>query len=128
MDPIANMIITVKNASDAGLKSVVVPYSNLKYEIGNLLVKEGYLDSVSKKGKKTVKSIELGIVYKGKEPKIKGVERISKVSRRVYLKAKDIKPVMQGYGLMVISTPKGVMTGKDARKGNLGGEAIFKIW
>ncbi len=128
MDPIANMIIAVKNAGEAGLKSVTVPFSNIKQEISNLLVKEGYLESVSKKGKKTVKLLELGIAYSGKKPKVNGVERISKVSRRVYVKSKDIKPVMQGYGLVVLSTPKGIMTGKEAKKGNVGGEAMFKIW
>lgn len=128
MDPIANMIVSIKNAGEAGLKSVVVPYSNLKHEIGTLLVKEGYLESVAKKGKKAVKSIELTISYKDKKPKINGVERISKISRRVYVKSKDIKPVRQGYGIIVVSTPKGIMTGKEARRGNLGGEAMFKIW
>lgn len=128
MDPIADMIIAIKNAGEAGLKSAVVPYSNIKHEIGALLVKEGYLESVAKKGKKTPKSIELGILYKDKKPKISGVERISKVSRRVYIKSKDIRPVIQGYGLLVVSTPKGILTGKEARKGNIGGEAMFKIW
>lgn len=128
MDPIANMIIAIKNAGDAGLKSVVLPYSNVKHRIGELLVKEGYLESVSKKSKKAVKSIEFAVSYKDKKPKINGVERISKVSKRVYLKSKDIKPVRQGYGILVISTPQGIMTGKDAKKGNLGGEAMFKVW
>ena len=128
MDPISDMIIAIKNAGEAGLKSAVVPYSNIKHEIGNLLVKEGYLESIGKIGKKTFKSIEFGILYKGKKPKINGVERVSKVSRRVYIKSKEIRLVRQGHGLIVISTPKGIMTRKEARKGNIGGEAMFKIW
>ncbi len=122
------MIIAIKNAGEAGLKSAVIPYSNIKYEIGNLLVKEGYLESIKKIGKKTVKSIELDILYKDKKPKINGVLRVSKVSKRVYIKSKEIRLVRQGHGLIVISTPKGIMTGREARKGNIGGEAMFKIW
>lgn len=128
MDPIADMIIAIKNAGEAGLKSAIVSHSNIKYEIGNLLVKEGYLESIRKIGKKAIKSIELGILYKDKKPKINGVERVSKVSKRVYIKSKEIRLVRQGHGLIVISTPKGIMTGKEARNGNIGGEAMFKIW
>lgn len=128
MDPIADMLINIKNASTAGKPLALVPYSKLKLSIANLLVKEGYLKSIAKRGKKAKKFIELEITYVDKKPKIQGVSRISKPSRRIYFGTGDVKPVKNGYGLLVLSTPKGILGGKDARKEHVGGEALFKIW
>jgi len=128
MDPISNMLIQIKNAGMAGLPSVLVPYSNLKFEIADLLKKEGYVTSVEKKGKKVKKYIEIEVSYTGKSPKINEVKRMSKPSRRIYMGVKDIKPVRNGYGISVLSTPKGIMTDKVAKKEHVGGELLFKIW
>ena len=94
-----------------------------------LLEKEGFLKSVSKKGKKVVKSIEADLVYETDgAPKVRGVDRVSKLSKRVYQKAKELRPVKQGTGMLVLTTPKGIMTGFQARKEKVGGEILFKIW
>lgn len=128
MDQIANMINMVKNAGRVGHEVVVVPHSKIKLSIAECLVKEGYLKSVSKKTKKGFPVLELGLAYNDGAPKVTGTERISKSSCRVYKGVKDIKPTRNGFGLTVLSTPKGILTDKQARKEMVGGEALFKIW
>ena len=96
--------------------------------VAETLVKEGFLKSISKKGKKVVKLLELELAYDGKTPKIHDVMRISKLSRRIYQKAKSIRSVRQGYGRLILSTPKGILSDREAKKANIGGEALFKIW
>ena len=135
MDPIADMLTSIRNAGAANLALTTVPYSKLKFEIANVLLKEGYIKSFRVMGKKVRKHIEIEIAYRGgagmghdKTPRVEGAERISKLSRRVYIGAKDIRPVKQGIGSIIISTPKGLKTGKEARKEGVGGEALFSIW
>lgn len=127
-DSISDMIIRIKNARDAQKDSLVIPYSKMKYAIANLLQKEGYIKSVAKKGKKITKFIELGLIYENGSPKISGVQRVSKFSKRVYQGAKDLKPVKHGYGMLVLTTSKGILTYSEAKKENVGGEVLFKIW
>lgn len=127
MDPIANMLIQIKNAGMAKLPTVLVPYSDIKFAIAQALEKEGYIRSVEKKGKKVKQYIEIELLYTESKPRIKDVERVSKPSRRIYMRVKDIKPVRQGYGTLMLSTPKGVLTDKEARQEHVGGEALFKI-
>ena len=127
-DPIADMIIRLKNASDAGKTSVLFPYSNLKFAVSEILQKAGYIKSSSKKGKKVAKSIEVELLYNDGKPKIKGIKRISKFSRRIYKGAKEIIPVKQGHGITIVSTPQGLVTDKEARKMNRGGELLFEMW
>lgn len=122
------MLISLKNAGNAGKEMAVVPFSQIKESIAMVLFKNGFIASYAKKGKKTVKTLELGIAYEGKKPKIADVARISKPSCRSYIKASEIKSIKSGYGMMVISTPKGIMTGDEARKAQVGGEALFKIF
>lgn len=129
MDQIANMINMVKNASRAEHEFVVVPYSKIKHAIADCLVAEGYLASVSKKTKKGFPILELGLSYTADgEAKVKGVERVSKSSRRIYKGVKEIKPNRNGYGLTVLTTPKGILTDKQAKKEMVGGEVLFKLW
>lgn len=128
MDPIANMLIMMKNASLAGKEAVVFPYSKIKMAIGECLAKEGYIKNISKKVKKDHPILEVELLYTEEKPKINEVERISKQSRRVYFGVKDIHTVRGGTGLLVLSTPKGVLSGKNARKEEVGGEVLFKIW
>ncbi len=127
-DPIADMIVQIKNASDSKKESVVFPASKMKLSILDALLKEGFIKSFGKKGKKAAKFIEVGLVYEEGTPKIHGVERVSKSSKRIYNKAKDIKKVRSGFGALILSTPRGIMTDKQARGENVGGEALFKIW
>ena len=128
MDAISNMIIMLKNASLAGKESVFLPYSKMKNAIAGCLKKEGYVSNISKKVRKDQPVLEIGLIYVDKKPKIMEVERISKQSRRVYFRMKDIHTVRNGSGLLVLSTPKGILSGKEARKDQVGGEALFKIW
>lgn len=128
MDQIANMLIIMKNGSVAGKKSVTFPYSKLKNAIGECLKKEGYVKQVIKKTKKGFPVLEVELVYKDDTPKITQVERISKQSKRVYFGVKDIHKVRSGSGLLVLSTPKGILSGRDARKEQVGGEALFRLW
>lgn len=127
-DKIADMLIRIKNAGNARKESVAVPYSNLRSEIAEALLKRGYVSSVARKGKKAKKTLEIGIAYAGGKPKVEGVERVSKLSCRVYCGFRDIKPVKNGYGALILSTPKGILSGDEARKEQVGGEALFKIW
>lgn len=118
----------IKNGSLAGKESVTVPFSSLKLAIGECLAKEGYVKQISKKVRKNHPVLEIELIYTDKKPKISEVERISKQSRRVYFGMKDIYPVRGGTGLLVLSTPKGVLSGNAARKEQVGGEALFRVW
>ncbi|MBC8465195.1 MAG: 30S ribosomal protein S8 [Parcubacteria group bacterium] len=128
MDPIADMIIRIKNAGMAGHETATVPYSRMKHAIADTLEKEGYVSSVTKRAKKTKKHLEIGLKYRGNRPYITNVDRISKPSRRVYMGVKDMTPVRDGSGCRIISTPQGVMTDKEARKSHVGGEVLFIIY
>lgn len=129
-DPIADMLMRIRNAGTAGKEFVHVPFSDLKLRIANVLMKEGYVASVEKKTKKpTERMIEIGISYDApRMPRVRGTQRISRPSRRLYTGAKNLKPVHQGHGIILLSTPKGILTGAEARKEHVGGEIICKIW
>lgn len=118
----------MKNGSQAGKESVFFPYSKMKHAILECLNKEGYINDISKKVKKNQPVLEIGLIYVDKKPKITEVQRLSKQSRRVYFGMKDIHSVRNGSGLLVLSTPKGILSGKEARREQVGGEALFRIW
>ena len=128
MDSISNMIIIMKNGSLAGKESVSLPFSKMKEAILECLNKEGYVKKISKKVKKGQPILEVELVYTDKKPKITEVERVSKQSRRVYFGVKDIHKVRNGSGLLVLSTPKGILSGQQARSEQVGGEALFRVW
>jgi len=128
MDPISNMLISIKNAQAVGHLTVSVPFSNLKYEIAKILGKEGFIEKVEKKGRGVKRSLEITLKYDGKVPAISDLKRISKPGQRIYLPYKKIKKVRRGLGIAITSTSKGLMTDKEARKQKLGGEVICEIW
>ncbi|MFA6524516.1 MAG: 30S ribosomal protein S8 [Candidatus Paceibacterota bacterium] len=128
MDPISNMIIMMKNASLVGKETTSFPYSKMKNAVLECLKKEGYISTFSKKVKEGHPVLEVQLLYVDKKPKITEAERVSKQSRRVYFGMKDIHTVRNGSGLLILSTPKGILSGKEARKENVGGEALFKLW
>jgi len=128
MDPISNMLISIKNAQAVGHLTVSVPFSNLKYEIAKILGKEGFIEKVEKKGRGVKRSLEITLKYDGKVPAISDLKRISKSGQRIYLPYKKIKKVRRGLGIAITSTSKGLMTDKEARKQKLGGEVICEIW
>ena len=127
-DPIADLIVRIKNASDAGKESLSVPYSVLKESIAHTLMKGGYISKVETNGKKIGKTLEITLSYVAGEPRVHGIDRISKPSRRLYQKSKDIRMFKSGFGNTVLSTPQGVLLDVDAKKQKVGGELLFKIW
>jgi small subunit ribosomal protein S8 len=127
-DPISDMINRILNAQAVLHPTVSVPFSNFKYEIAKILEKEKFLDKIDEKGKKVKRVIEITLKYEDKTPAISGLKRVSKPGQRIYAEAKEIKKVKGGYGMAIISTPKGLMTNKEARKRKLGGEVILEVW
>ena len=128
-DPIADMLIRMKNAGVSRKETVEFPFTKMKLAICDVLKNEGFITDFARKGKKVSnKVIEVTLKYVAKQPKITGVTRLSKYSKRVYGGAADIKPVKQGKGILVLSTPKGILSGADARKEKVGGELLFKLW
>jgi len=128
MDPISDMLTSIRNAVAVGHPTVNVPFSNLKYKIAKILGKEDFIEKVEKKGKGVKKSLEITLKYDGKVSAISDLKRISKLGQRIYLPYKKIKKVREGFGIAIISTSKGLMTNKEARKQKLGGEVICEIW
>ena len=127
-DPIADLIVQIKNASDAGKATLTVPYSVLKERIAHTLIKGGYISKVETNGKKIGKTLDITLSYVGDEPRVHGIDRISKPSRRLYQKSKDIRMFKSGFGNTVLSTPQGILLDVDAKKQKVGGEILFKIW
>ena len=128
-DPVADMLTRVRNAAKARFNSVDIPGSKMKVDIAGILKDEGYIRNYKfiKDGKQGILRIYLKY-GSGQESVIYGLTRISRPSRRVYVKSKDIKPVFNGLGTAIISTSRGIMTDRKARKENLGGEIICNIW
>lgn len=124
-DPIADMLNRIKNAQAVSHLTVSFPFSKIKYETASIIQKEGFIGDVEKKGRKEKRTIKVTLKP---EKTISGIRRVSKPGQRIYVGAKDIKKVKGGYGMSIISTPKGLMTGKEARKQKLGGEIICEIW
>jgi small subunit ribosomal protein S8 len=123
-----DFLIRIKNAARAGKETVLAPYSTLNLSIAKILVAEGYLKSADKRviGRKNY--VEVTVAYEGKQPVLTDFKFISKPSRHLYGGYRDLKPVRQHFGTAVLSTPKGVLTAKDARKEKVGGEYLFEIW
>lgn len=122
------MLTQIRNAQAVGHPTIDVPFSKIKYEIAKLLEKNNLVGKVEKKGKKTNIIITIELKYQNKIPEISGLKTISKPGQRIYLKSKEIQAVRGGYGIAIVSTSKGLMTDKEARKQKLGGELICKVW
>jgi small subunit ribosomal protein S8 len=128
LDPITDMLNRIRNAQAVLKPTVSLPFSDFKYKIAKILEKEGYIEKVEEKGKKIKRTLEINLKYNGKTPVISAIKKVSKPGQRIYTQAKDIKAVKTGYGIAVISTSRGLMTNKEAKKRKLGGEIIFEIW
>ena len=124
-DPISDMLTRIRNAGKAGHKTVTIPLSDLKFEIAKILKIEGYLEDFKRLGKGSKKVLEINLKYPAA---ISEIKRVSKPGQRFYVKADKIKQFKSGYGVSIISTPKGLMTNKEAKKSNLGGEVLLEIW
>lgn len=128
-DPIADLLARLQNAALAGHSKLTVPYSDMLWSVTRVLQSEGFIVELNKKQKdnKNYIHIELAVTAAGR-PALTGVKRVSKLSRRVYAKAKELRSVRGGYGRLLVSTPEGVMTGRQARHKHLGGEVLCEIW
>lgn len=127
-DPIADMLTRIRNASLVHKKEVAVPFSKIKMTIANLLVREGYLVKAEHKDKEKPSYLLLTLKYEQGQPAIGYLKRISKPGNRFYVKSDEIKPVLNGFGLAVLSTPKGILTNKEAVREKVGGEVICEIY
>ena len=128
-DPIADMLTRIRNANQNRAKTVTMPSSKMKEQIAKILKDEGYITDFSIDKKDVQNTLTLTLKYaENKERVITGLKRISKPGLRVYTTAEDIPYVLNGLGIAIISTSKGVMTDKLARKNNVGGEVIAYIW
>ncbi len=123
-DPIADALIRIKNGYQVGKPVVTVRFSRLIFDLMKLLEKENYLDKSEQKGLE----IFVTLKYNSRKPALTSVKRVSKPSLRVYKGAKALPRVLNGLGIAVVSTPKGIMTDKEARKQNIGGEVLALVW
>ncbi len=129
VDPIGDMLTRIRNGQMRTLNNIDVPYSNFRSKILEVLKKEGYIiDFKISESKNKIKSIQVKLKYYDGQPVIREIKRISKPGRRVYSKATSIPKVLNGLGLAILSTSKGVMSDVEATKNNLGGEIICRIF
>jgi small subunit ribosomal protein S8 len=128
-DPIADMLTRIRNGGKAEFAKVDIPGSKLKIEMARVLKEQGYIKNYKflEDNKQGILRIYLKYTAE-RRPVIYGLQRVSKPSRRVYKKSKDIKPVLNGLGISILSTSKGLMTDKQARNENVGGEVLCHIW
>ena len=131
-DPISDMLIRIKNAQAVRHEEVSMPFSKMKFAIATILKDAGYVADIERTKKKIKKTehefLSLKLKYDGGLGALTGMKMISLPSRRMYIKSSEIRAVRSGHGMAVISTPKGIMTSREARKQRLGGEIIFEVW
>ncbi len=134
LDPISEMLTRIRNASRAGHLTVSMPSSKMKVKIAEVLAKEGFVGDVSvsdaENGKRT---LTIGLTYRqidrtNQESVIREINRVSREGQRVYVQSNNIRTVKNGFGINIVSTSQGIMTGKEARKKRLGGEVICEVW
>ena len=127
-DVIADMLTRIRNANSAKHETVDVPASNMKKSIADILTAEGYIKGyqVVEDGKQGI--IRITLKYQNKQRVIKGIRRVSKPGLRIYASCEDMPKVMNGLGVAIVSTSKGIMTDKNARKLNVGGEVLAFVW
>lgn len=127
-DPIADMLVRIKNSNQRKAKIVSIPFSKIKETLAKILKDEGYIVGFDVKGSGIEKSIVITLKYKGSQRVISGVKRISKPGLRVYSSADEVPSVLSGYGTAIISTSQGMITDKKARELKIGGEIIAYVW
>ncbi len=127
-DPIADMLTRMRNALAVNKAEVIMPFSKVKFNIAKVLEKTNYINKVEKVKDNNFDAIKIGLKYNKKEPAIKHLKRISTPGQRIYINSQEIPVVLNGYGLAIISTSKGILTDKEARVQKMGGEYICEIW
>jgi len=126
-DPIADMLTRIRNASMVRKPEVAVSYSKLKMAIAETLVKEGYL-AKAEKTKDKIPQLVISLKYEGREPMIHSLKRVSKPGQRRYIKSNEIGRVLNGFGIAILSTPRGIMTNWEAARDKVGGEVICEVY
>lgn len=124
MDPIANMLVAIKNGYMAKKPKVIVPFSKHKLEVAKVLISRNFIGEATRQNSK----INIDLAYDGQKPKLSQIKRVSKPGLRIYTKSKNIKKIKGGRGMLIISTPQGVISGEDAKEKKLGGEVICEVW
>jgi small subunit ribosomal protein S8 len=128
-DPIGDFITRLKNASAVKKETVSIPFSQLKLSVAEKLKQYNFIQDVETGGKKVRKTLEVTLAYRADgTPRIQDAKRLSKPGRRLYTPSRGIMPVKHGYGLIILSTPKGILSGDEAKKAKVGGETLFMIW
>ena len=127
-DTIADMLTRIRNAGRAGHETCDIPASRMKQRIADILLEEGYIRRVEIIEGETQGTIKVTLKYQGKTPVIAGIKRISRPGLRVYTDVENMPRVLGGLGIAIISTPKGIMTDRNARRENVGGEVIAYVW
>mgnify|MGYP000163817905 FL=1 len=127
-DPIADMLTRIRNANQQKHETVSIPYSNLKNDLANILKNEGFVTDFVVNEEGNHKNIVITLKYKGNERVITGLKRVSKPGLRQYAKVNEIPKVLNGLGIVILSTSQGLMTDKEARAKQVGGEVLAYIW
>ena len=127
-DPIADMLTRIRNANRQHHETVMVPASKLKADIAEILKNEGFIKGYKVEGEGPIKNIVITLKYRGNERVITDLKRISKPGLRVYAKVNEIPKVLNGLGIVILSTSQGLMTDKEARAKQIGGEVLAYIW
>lgn len=128
-DPIADLLTRIRNAQQAYHEDVEIPFSKMKEAIVRILQEEGYVQGYKVNEKEPFKTISVSLKYVGdREPAIRRMQRVSKPGRRVYVRKDEIPPVLGGLGINILSTSRGVLTGKTARQEGVGGEVLCEIY
>jgi len=127
-DPISDMLTRIRNAINVNKTEVSLPHSTVKENVAKVLQQNHFIDSVKVTGEKTEKTLHIVINAADKNAKINEISRVSKPGQRSYVNVKEIPVIKQGRGMVVVSTSQGLMSGDDARKANIGGELILKVF
>jgi len=127
-DPISDMLTRIRNAQAVKKAELVLPYSRMKFALAKILEKEGFVEHVTQVTESKFPMIQIVLKYTNSLPAIQSIQRISSPGRRVYTKSEDLRSVLSGLGISVISTSNGLMTNKEAHKRHLGGEVLCEVY
>ena len=127
-DPIADFLTRIRNASQSGKSELIAPFSKIKADIARILKQEGYISEYEVESSGTKPQIKLTTKFVNRAPAITGLKRVSKPGLRKYVGAQEVPRVLGGLGITILSTPKGVMSGREAKKENVGGELLAFVW
>lgn len=127
-DPISDFLTRIKNGYGARKTEITSPYSRFREEVGKILEQEGYIGPIKVGSDNNHKMLVVSLQYNGNQPAMENVQRVSRPGQRIYATSHKLPRVLTGYGMAIVSTSKGIMTDRKARKARLGGEVICKVW